>query len=869
MHYLFQQLASPPLIAATQLGAASDDDANLRHQQSLAVLDVPACHRPALTTWIVEKAVTDFLQSILSTGKSSSSNSSAQHNHNHKQPPRHWKTIQHHATAIQLDLIQTLTDLAILAQYVATTTTSSRGTHTTTTTTNDNPDNGDKEDDDGIQILLFPKTSTSLRMEQTSMDQQHSNNLPPEEYALDVPCQDDDTIFLLQSSTLNILMRWRSTLEKARLKAVPIPEAASLTSPSASAPLPNHHPTQPKTMVPPEESIRDLLASLRPMFVSPSVSMLAERARSAALELLLHSGLVLPPGVGSCTSATTTDPGMDVNLLVETALLIVHAVGGVLLRQQQWRSYAYSTLPSVPTQAEDVLHNLMVLLRRTILFPPHAQGYTSDQVTGIVRQAVLMPLLEECLPWIQAQDCSNSNSTTTTLHNRSKLRQLKEMTLRTIHACLLTKTLPENVLATHPDPVSIVGPLLDLLNDAQLSPCSLSILTVLLAPLKLNIQSLCSWCWSHQNQTSRTRQFWTANIPPPPPPYPLDLPKPAAVQGGEAQQSPTKPSTSGQAKSAVGSANKTKRRPSLLGNNPLTIRSPTAKRPRHQEASAFSLNAESAVVSGTCFVEDLLQVFMVQGLYAAQNVSDYASSDEMGTMQEPREILEDASMLSGCTRLLFCMLQRQDSTNEPTSSFLRHGSEDDIIRGSSFLMKLAENWRALSMTIHKRASLAAESSGEADSVWTPEWEFLAEIAINCGLHYVQQVGRPYILESKATDVIFRQGWSNCCSALGLVVKVFNQAPPIHNDTCRDKACRGTCKEILGAFAIDAWSDRSFGTDVCLCEFVPTSNHHHSTTKLNSIERTFSNDCAIMMFTTLPLSTRYVDEQEIAFDFILQ
>ena len=863
VQYLFQQLASAPLMADTKLGAASDQ-ANLP-QSPVVLMDASnykACHRPVLTTWVVEKAVAFFLQSIVINSSNRIEG---------KRRKRHWRQLQYHTRVIQQDLIQTMMDLAILARYIATTGVGTsrhvqqKTTNTKTTNTDDLMTDGEVDDnvddEDGMQILLFPKTTASVLMEQHN-NSNNSNDVQPPEYVLDINCQDDDAVFMLQSSVLNILIRWRANLEKASLKAVAMPTEATTASQQQQPHLYR------RTMVPvlEEESMRDLLASLRPMFMSPSVSMLAERARSAALELLRTTSLIFPSGAVMGEGSS----GMDISMLIEAALLIVHGVGGVLLRQQQWRAYSssgdedISKRPhcSVPTQAEDVLQNLTALLRRTVLFPPLVRGYTSDQVTCIVRQAVLMPLLEECLPWIRTpQDQSAAN---TSVHSKSNsLRQLEEMTLRTIHACLLTKTLPQNILETHADPVAIVGPLLDLLTDTLLSPCSLSILAVILAPLQLNTPSLCAWCWSHQGELATRQPLWTAVTPPPPPPYPTDLPQQEllpVVQGDVTSRPPTNSSTVGIPNT---STKKSKRRPSLLGNNPLMIRSPTTKRRRRQGPPPFSLSTASLFASQntpghcSCFVEDLLRFHLMQGLLAAQSLSDYISSDDIGTIHNPREIMNDARMLSGCTRLLFSMLQFHDGSEEALARFHSRANQDEIVRNSSFLVKIADNWRTVSTTIHNMASLAATSPDNTEFAWTPAWESLSEIAINCGLHHVQYVHRPYILESKTADVMFREAWSNCCSALCLVQGKASQIQVYHS-TGRQKTamCSGTCRDILGALAIDAWNDVSFGSDVCLCDFLHTNDHHHHGPKnIESIKTIFSNDCVIMMFSALPLATR--------------
>lgn len=611
--------------------------------------------------------------------------------------------------------------------------------------------------------------------------------------------------------------------------------------------------------------MRDLLASLRPMFMSPSVSMLAERARSAALELLWTTGLIFPSGAMMGAGSS----GMDISILIETALLIVHAVGGVLLRQQQWRTYSASDDDSVsqtphctvPTQAEDVLQNLTALLRRTVLFPPLVRGHTSDQVICIVRQAVWMPLLEGCLPWIRTPQ--DQSAATTRLHSKSNsLRQLEEMTLRTIHACLLTKTLPQNILATHADPVAIVVPLLDLLTDTLLSPCSLAILAVLLAPLQLNIPSLCAWCWSHQGELVTQQPLWTAVTPPPPPPYPTDLPQQELLTAVQGDATPRIPTNSGAVGIPNTSTKKSKRRPSLLGNNPLMIRSPTTKRRRRQGPPPFSLGTSSFSASQTtpgpdsCFVEDLMRFFLMKGLHVAQSLSDYISSEDMETVHHPREMMNDAMLLSGCTRLLFCMLQFHDGSEEALASFHCHANQDEKVRSLSFLVKIAENWRTLSTTIHNRASLAAASPGNTEYAWTPPWEALCEIAINCGLHHAQHVHRPYILESKTTDGIFREGWSNCCSALCLVQGKASQTQVSHaSGRQKTPMCSGTCRDILAAFAIGEWNDVSFGSDVCLCDFLHANDHHRGPENTDSISTHFSYDTAVMMFSALPLVTR--------------
>ena len=817
VHSLLQQLASPRLVADAKLGAASDRAHSNKSPVKLTDEDTyKACHRPVLTIWVVEKAVSHFLFTLVDENSNLSSSS------NQQQRRRPWKQIQKHVNALKSDFIQTMMDLAILSQYLA-----------YFPTTSENPVLK-YDEDDKMQIFLFPKTIASLMTElqlYNSSQTTASTTTCAQEYLLDVAMR-EDTVFMLQSSVLNILIRWNTMLNTSRLKCVPIPTDGLMQSqPSTKTPSNNTFENTYDQFPLEQASSRDLLASLRPMFTSSSVSVLAERARSAALEMIITTDLVYPSRIGSGMNAFGDD-GMDLSLLLELALLTVCAIGGVLLRNQQWQSYGpdASGNESVPTQADDVLHNLALLLRRTVIFPPLVRGYTSKQLLPIIRQAVLIPLLEGCLPWIRAVHASIAAP-------KSKIRQLQDFTLRTIHTCLLTRSDPALgfSLAAHTDPVSIVGPLLDLLGDAELSSCSLLILSALLKPLNLGVQRMCSWCWSHQNDAGLP-QVRAAKIPPVPPAYPEDLPK--AISNSIHEQLFTQNES---AAASGGDKKKTKRRASLLQKSPLKIQSPVAKRRRHQNAFTFSPpSTDSQPKSSTdhFFVEDVLQEYFIKGLQAAQNISEWRSSEEMGSIQNPRDFLTDANVLSGCTRLLVCLLRCRDNDN---------GTDEDIIRSSSYLVKLAENWRSLSATIHKQASMAVgiASDKKDETHWNIHWQQLADITVNCGLFYFEHLCHKRIFEVHSSDAIFRQTWSNVNNALVLVARWTPESSLI------DKRCNGACNDILGTISSFCAPEKSCkGPLLCLCELM-----HGTYQKSADTEKDFASDCAIMTFMALPLSIR--------------
>ena len=399
---------------------------------------------------------------------------------------------------------------------------------------------------------------------------------------------------------------------------------------------------------------------------------------------------------------------------------------------------------------------------------------------------------------------------------------------------------------------------MELMTDDKFSPCSLAILSVILEPLQLNVPSLCAWCWSQQGEMAVHQPSWTAVIPPSPPPYPADLPQQQllAIENDGASRARTNSGIVGEFSTAT---KKSKRRPSLLGNNPLLIRSPLAKRRRHHGHHSFSLDTASPTFSqstssfGSCFVEDLVRTFLVQGLSAAQNISDNIGSDEMGPLQNLSEIMENARMLSGCTRFLFCMLQFSHCC--PQATLNNHGNEDEDVHSLSFLVKLAENWRTLSRAVHNRASVAAANPDTVEHSWTPAWEALAEVAINCGLCYVQNASRRYILQSKTTEAILQEGWSNFCSALGLV---FRNSLRIEATRPKNKQmvskCNGSCREFLESLALDVWNNESFGSELCLCELLPTIDRC-CPTNTDSTRVSLSDLSIIILFSALPLPAR--------------
>jgi hypothetical protein len=794
IHFLYQHFTAPKWTAHITTYASAEDGS-----------DSKACQRPPMSTWIVEKTVAYLLTFITtSTAPNWSSHTRSQY-----------------ATAVECDLIQTMVDLAILAEYLEENTSAA-------CSKDDSQSASDETLSPPIQIVLFPQTSA---LHFHSHPQQLPNDVgqpplsEPIEYVLDIPPV-REVVWSLQTATLNALNRLCFLTQEVGLQTLTLdrPDDVILPPRQLRSPLPN-------------ETLQDLLGSLRPILLSTCVSVLAERARSAALEFVLARGsLLLPP-----VHVAASEEGLDLSILLELALLVVHAIGGVLLRQQQWRHYAPSASPHVPTQSHDVLHNLTVLLRRTVLFPPRIRGCTPTEATVMIRRVVLTPLVEECLPWMQPL-LSDTQGTLQTAHQRRRTMSdaLEEMVLRTLHACLHATDLgspqPNQLIATNSSfMVSAVGPLFELLmkDDGQKGHISMYIVATLLKTLSIQVGRVCSTVWF---ANSGTETFWSLRVPPPPPPYSHDMLSKAKPTGADSTSN-SMPAKQEELKSpATTGATKSKRRASLLGSNPLTFRSPTANK---RQRLLGKLDRDKAFSSWSsqnypCFVEDILQQYLSQGLRAAQSIVEKARNAEgRGNVRSlSGDFWKDTRVFFGCMKLLQTLFAQGAPSFEP------------------FAVCFAQCWLSLSGFIYQ----AAQSP--QNDTWTSDWQDLAGRAIDCGLACFQQRTRP-LAPPQALGPLLLDACERCCAAVAAVASRQGEEPA---ETRSTMECQGACVEIIEALAVNEPIPHSlFGSDVCLCDLAAATKVAGVSQGDNndSIFGDFHRECDAFTVISLSLVTRLV------------
>jgi len=326
----------------------------------------------------------------------------------------------------------------------------------------------------------------------------------------------------------------------------------------------------------------------------------------------------------------------------------------------------------------------------------------------------------------------------------------------------------------------------------------------------------------------------------------MDLPKVTPdKENSDNKRSPAKsPSSMFQQRESVSNSGgkKSKRRPSLLESNPLTILSPAAKRQRQEIPNNergdpvilpdyLMLDSSHQEHLGSCFVEDLIQLFLVQGCRAAQSLHDFAASHD-GTGQSQRldaATVMSAKMLSGCTRLLFSLRELETKASVATAA------ADDQMRADEnpLLDFFSECWKSLSFVLLK-------AEREKDS----RWGLLSEIGINCGLHHLHEssLGR-----NAGFGSAFRLCWSNFCNAQALSNTLDDPEQTGPNQAIsEDNTCQGPCRDVVHALAIDDFGHSSFGSSICVCS-------------LASPEEGFlKRDCDLLMVTALSMEARSVN-----------
>lgn len=753
VHYLYHHLTSPKLIAHTKLGASADSNATELPP------NLKTCHRPATTTWTIEKTVAHLLYFMA-------------------------KDSEDYSAIIQLDLIRLLRDLAILSQFF------------------DSNNNMLEGTTPQIQLELFPKTYRKLSKKGDDTNQ--------DGFLLDIP--NKDCIWSLQSATLNALFRW------CHLHHQKVFEPIQTAHEGGEGPETNAGPR----LVSSSDWKQDLLASLRPILLSTSSSALAERSRSAALELLTRSGMILPRY--DSNSNVFTEDQVELGVLLEVGLLVAKAIAGVLVRTEQW--IRYSSTQQQSTQSPDVSSNLTFLLRQIVFFPPGVRGYTQAHVQTSLREAVLQPLLGECLPWIQTHErtfCKETN-------------QLRVMVLRTIHICVCTKV---NGCTFVANPVDVVGPLLNSMKDVEISGVSAWVLKALLEDLLVDVGLVCDLAWAQRRST--TRQFWTAPIPAQPSDYPSRPPSDAHV-------SPTKPLSPPTNKKSGG---KTKRKTSILDSSPLTIRSPTTKRRKEEHSPSikagriFTSSAFSSK-SVSHFVEDVLQTYFIEALQAADRISDYAGSCSSGLIEDASVPNSDINLVAASLRLLLCLSQHRTSTNTTQQQNMKVTASKNAT-----LLRLATCWGQWCSSI-----AAAASRGESE--WTKDWQHFAGLAIDCGLHSCL-TSNSFCSSSLDSTIceIFQDGCTICCNALGSVAAVMDQFFERGQDSRYQNSCKGLCKDIQEALAMSFWDDPSslMGSNSCLCGVVVSGDGTLDEEPTHVASRSQRMDCTAMLLSSLSLPSK--------------
>ncbi|CAB9501042.1 protein kinase ATR [Seminavis robusta] len=781
VQFLYQQCTSPKWIAET---VSPQED----HHNHLA------CQRPPYPIWNVEKTIGYFLNFLVT----SSANI---------WPPQTRAMYRH---AIECDLIQTMMDLAILAEYLEDPNNCVKDNNTTesqSTTAEETP-----QQQQSIQILLFLKTSAldhNMRQQQ-----QHDNNRteptpPHHEYVLDIP-PTRDAIWSLQTATLNIFVRLCTLIQEADVNDELLP------------------PRQWKL------PLEDLFASLRPILVSTCVSVLAERARSAALEFVMTRGSLV------------WLPEMELGHVLELALLVVHAMGAVFLRQEQWRHYAPAKQPpQVPTLCSDVLHKLVWLLRRTVLFPPRIRGYCQTEATGILRREVLMPLLEECLPWIRQAASSSSSSLD---HQNTPQRQeenamhsttdaLEEMVLRTIHVCMYTTQQQSMVIANSNLVVATAGPLLDLLiktRSAHISSICMAILSAFLKP-DHQAKRLCAAVWAQQQQENGQSTFWISRVPPSPTrPYSQEILSMVKPKEQEEEVAPQRtPVKEGVSPAGKGSS-KSKRRASLLGNNPLIIQSPMPKRQKLEDEES-GVTAAICKVDSSCFLDDLLGQFLSQGLDAAEFILGELGDKTQGLS---RDFWDKALVFVGCMKVLQAVTTQEGNA----ASF---ANDENWRDADSCVTCFVECWQSLCTLFYENAKSESHTNG-----YSANWESLASMMIDCGL-YSFQVSATINSPSQVLGSPFREGCDKLCAALAIMARRVGPASLQKRSPQDEQVCQGCCRDVLGAFSLnETLTSRLFGSDACLCAL--------SVGRIESQQARmmpFRRDCDVVTVAALPISAR--------------
>lgn len=754
VHYLFENLMAPKLIAHTVSGALPDEEStndtpNLHHQK--------VCQRPTETTWSIERTIAQLLFFLASD----------------------------QSTTIREDLVQLLMDLAVLAQC---------------------DDNMLASSD--IQLELFPKTMEELWSEAGDED---------DEFVLDI--HNRDCILSLQSATLNVLIEWN---KQCLAKIIPrVDESNDAVEESTE--------TLDLSSQFSNDSKRDVLAALRPILLGESVSILAERSRSSALELLLHSGLILPR-IDMDSNAWSAANGIELDILLEAGLLTVKAVGKLLLRQEQWKQYACKE--ESLAQSEDVAVGLALLLRQCVLLPPRVSGYCHSEVQDTVCRTSLQSLLDECLPWIRPRGEK---------HVLVQVQQLEIVTLRTIHACLHANLESRNAFFLS-NPIHVVGPLLDLLSEYSSEICDVAvfILRDLLITLSIKVDDLCESVWSHRHSTPQ--QLWVPQIPPQLKGY---CPSSSSKR---CDASPMK-SSSPVSTSDGNGGRKGKRRTSIFDSSPLSIVSPAAKRLKdtnaNQETEACSATPTTETGALSYFVEDLLRSFLISSLQASQRISEYAMSCSSGRIEDPCLPKLDIPHVVASLKVLLV----QNAIVSPTQSD-NHQPYDYSHPENEVLKRLASGWQEYCYSIATQAE-------KGSAGWTKEWQALSNVVISCGL-FGWYTTRSYRSSSVSPELveIFISGSLTSSNALALVATAVSNNEKSQNKPTNRSLCRGLCKDIQDGLAFATWGSGTtlMGSHLCPCSLISLETESKAQQHFDDL---FQHDCTIMTFLSFPLPIRYV------------